>query len=170
MEKKFEDIAEFPEESPEDIYANLRPIERDFVDFYRGNATQALIDAGFPIKEGESEKEYRLRTRKSAYRLTMKSRVQAALATRPIRERTYQEDLDKIADRQDIEIFWTEVMESDENDLGSRIRCSENLAKAQGMFIERKIIEGGADPIRMQTVSKIELEDRIFSILGDEFK
>lgn len=156
-----------------DPYETMTEYQQRFVDLYAGNATQAIIDAGYRSDKELTEQEYRLRARKAAYRMLLQPKVRTALSIRGRRESKYRVDLGKIADRHDIEVFWTDMMENPELDWSNRRAASENLAKSQGMFIERKIIEGGDKPVVVSgnlKLDKLELETRVSLLMGEEFE
>jgi len=68
------------------------------------------------------------------------------ILTRPdvkqaIAERRTKEFNSKIASRQEIQEFWTETLRDKTKPLLDRCKCSELLAKSEGMFIERIQVE-----------------------------
>lgn len=81
-----------------------------------------------------------------------------------------QERLDrlgKIATREELQEYWTNLAYDTTEKIGDRLRASELLAKSQCMFSEKRIITGGDKAINVDhTVAKFELEDRILMIEG----
>ena len=107
----------------------LTPKQRSFVKAYRGqaagNATEAARLAGYksPMVEG--------------CRLLRNAKVAQAIGSTP-------QSNPRIASPERLQEFWSSVLEGVEEDarMTDRLKASELLAKAQGVFIERREITG----------------------------
>jgi phage terminase small subunit len=103
----------------------LKPKQKLFAEYYcgkyLGNAEKAAIAAGYSPKYA----------RGNAHKLVANSCIKAYI------EKLQKEQLPKelkIATIQEIQAFWSDVMNSDENDMKHRLRAAELLAKAKGAF------------------------------------
>lgn len=119
--------------------------QRRFIEAYNGNATEAAIKAGYSEKTAPFIGAENLK----------KPQIQEAIQSR---ESDRQNAL--IADRQELQEFWTRVMrgktnETDREDTFSieeRGRMSERLAKSMALFTDRQQIEASvtnAEPMRV---------------------
>lgn len=96
--------------------------QRAFVENYTGNATEAAIKAGYSPDTAGSIGAENLK----------KPEIQKA-----IQEREQKHLSPAIAKRGRLLEFWTQTMENPEVYIKERLRASELLGKAQGVFLER---------------------------------
>lgn len=104
--------------------SKLTPKQRRFVDLYDGNATEAARLAGY---KGSADVLNQV-----GYENLRKPEVLAAITER---ERMTQGP--RIAKREDLQGFWTQVLENENYELRDRLKASELLARSQAMFVER---------------------------------
>ena len=101
---------------------SLNERQRSFVTAYmgeaRGNATKAAEVAGYAPGSAHV----------TGARLLTNDKVRAAI------DRLHSED-PKVAETGAIRRFWTEVMRTEGEDVRVRLKASELLAKASGMFL-----------------------------------
>lgn len=90
-----------------------------------GNMKQAMIDAGYSETYADKNSRYLL----------------GIIGEQIISEQKAIKS-DKIKSVQQIQEWWSENMDDDTLDMKDRIRCSENLAKSQGAFIEKVEVSG----------------------------
>ena len=100
----------------------LTPKQRIFIEAYQGNGTQAALSAGYSSKTAYS----------IGHELLRKPEIQEA-----IQSRTGEKINSIIADREEIQSFWTEIMRDRESDPKDRLRASELLGKSEGDFLDR---------------------------------
>ena len=93
-----------------------------FVEAYNGNATQAMIDAGFSKKSAASNVD----------KILKNTEIQAA-----IQNREKERNSAAIATREERQTFWTSVLRDPETELRDRLRASELLGKSEGDFLEK---------------------------------
>jgi phage terminase small subunit len=96
--------------------------QRRFVEAYNGNATEAAIAAGYSAKTAYS----------IGQRLLKNVEIREA-----IRAREGKRMIGAIAEREELQAFWTTVMRDGETDIRDRTRASELLGKSVGAFLER---------------------------------
>lgn len=101
----------------------LNPRQKLFCEYYcgecLGNAEKAAIKAGYSVAYA----------RGNASKLVAKSGIQAY-----IRELSAQTESENIATITDVKAFWTNVMNDEDEIMKNRLKASELLAKAGGMF------------------------------------
>ena len=104
----------------------LNQRQKAFCDFYlqSGNATQSYLAAGYKVSPEVAAVK--------ASELVRIGKVQEYIA-----ERQKQVDKSRIADIEEVQQFWAEVMRDKEAGNLNRLKASELIAKAQGMFTER---------------------------------
>lgn len=94
-----------------------------FVEYYlgecAGNAEQAALKAGYSSKCA----------RQTGYKLLQNVQIQQYIA-----EKRDKISSDNIASIKEIQEFWTRIMRDEDEILKNRIRVSELLGKAKGMF------------------------------------
>lgn len=95
--------------------------QQRFVDYYEGNYTEAARKAGYSTPD------------RRGYELMQMPKVQKAIKQRETKERRPH-----IADRKRRQEFWTQVMEDENEDMKNRLKASENLAKSEADFVERR--------------------------------
>ena len=100
--------------------------QRAFIENYTGNATEAAIKAGYSKDTAYSIGQENLK----------KPEIQQA-----IRERESKRLSPAIAKRDRLLEFWTQTMEDTDIYIKERLRASELLGKAQGVFLERVEME-----------------------------
>ena len=93
-----------------------------FVQSYTGNATKAALSAGY------SERTAHV----IGHELLKKPEIKEAIQNR-MGERVNS----LIADREERQAFWTEIMRDRESDPKDRLRASELLGKSEGDFLDR---------------------------------
>ena len=93
-----------------------------FVEAYDGNATAAARLAGYSAHSAEV----------TGAKLLRNPKVAAA-----IRERQGRESQERIASRQQRQVFWTEVMTNAKGDMKDRLKASELLGKSEGDFLDK---------------------------------
>lgn len=96
--------------------------QRAFVDAFKGNATLAAIEAGYP----------RTSASKAGQRMLANPKVRHA-----IRIRDELSPPPAVADRKERQSFWTTVLRDEEKDMRDRLKASELLGKSSGDFLER---------------------------------
>ena len=96
--------------------------QRAFVEFYTGNATEAAIKAGYSKDTERSIGQENL----------TKPDIIAA-----IKERETKRLNRVIAGRERLLELWTQIMEDTDEITKDRLKASELLGKAQGVFLER---------------------------------
>lgn len=108
--------------------------QRRFADFYieTGNAAASYVQAGYEAEGNAVEV--------NASRLLRNAKVQEY-----IKERNAQLDVEFIADITETKRFWTEIMRDENADMKDRLRVSEFIAKTNGVFVEKKELQGGFD-------------------------
>lgn len=101
----------------------MNPRQKLFCEYYcgecLGNAEKAAIKAGYSVAYA----------RGNASKLVAKSGIQAY-----IRELNAKTESDNIATIKDIKRFWSDVMNDEDEIMKNRLRASELLAKAGGLF------------------------------------
>lgn len=101
----------------------MNPRLKLFAEYYcgehLGNAEQSAIAAGYSPKYA----------RGNANKLVAKSCVQAYIA-----ELNAKTEAKTVATITDIQTFWTNIMQDEDEPTKNRLRASELLAKAKGMF------------------------------------
>ena len=96
--------------------------QQKFVDAYAGDNRAAALAAGYsPI--GASQ---------AAIRLLKDPSVVAA-----IKARAEEEARKSIADRLELQRFWTKVLRNDNEDMEARLKATAMLARSHGMFLDR---------------------------------
>jgi phage terminase small subunit len=97
--------------------------ELKFCEYYlgecQGNAEQSAIKAGYSSKCA----------RQTGYKLLQRVHIQQY-----IKEKSSKIATENIANVQKIQEFWTEIMNDIDEPTKNRLRASELLAKAKGMF------------------------------------
>ncbi|MCA9401782.1 MAG: terminase small subunit [Candidatus Omnitrophica bacterium] len=96
--------------------------QKRFIDFYKGNATEAAIEAGYSVK--------------TAYSIGQENLKKPEII-KEIQNRNMRESMPKIANRQQRQEFWSSVMNDVEVDLSVRLRASELLGKSEADFTEK---------------------------------
>lgn len=106
-------------------YAQMR---RDVVLNYKangGNMKQAMLDAGYSESYANDHSDYL-----------------SEIIGEEIREAQKEIDSPKIKSIQEIQEWWSEIMENTEEDMKDRIKCSELLARSSGAFVEKVQLSG----------------------------
>lgn len=107
-----------------DIKPQYKMLAKFYVGAAAGNAEESARMAGY-------SKNY---ARSSAYKIIAREDVQEYIAY--LNETARQNSMDNIATIQDIQEFWTAVMNDSKHKTRDRLRASELLAKVQGAFKE----------------------------------
>ena len=90
-----------------------------------GNMKKAMIDAGYSETYADKNSKYLL-----------------GIIGEQIKEEQNAIKSKKIKSVEEIQEWWAEQMDDDSLEMKDRIRCSENLAKSQGAFIEKVEVKG----------------------------
>lgn len=93
-----------------------------------GNMKKAMIDAGYSETYADKNSRYLL-----------------GIIGQQIKDEQDAIKSKKIKSVEEIQEWWAEVMDNEEADLKNRIRCSENLAKSQGAFIDKVELNGNVN-------------------------
>lgn len=104
----------------------MTPKQRRFVELYNGNATEAAIAAGYSRKTARS----------IGQRILTNVDVAEAIKAREDKELRHF-----IANREERQRLWTEIMNDPEMKTSDRLRASELLGRSEGDFIERQAVE-----------------------------
>ena len=98
--------------------------QQRFVEAYSGNATQAMIAAGYSERSAASNVD----------KILKNTEIQAA-----IQNREKERNSAAIATREERQTFWTSVLRDPETELRDRLRASELLGKSEGDFLEKTL-------------------------------
>lgn len=90
-----------------------------------GNMKKAMIDAGYSETYADRNSQYLL-----------------GIIGEEIKTQQNEIKSEKIKSVTEIQEWWTKQMDNECNDMKDRIKCSENLAKSQGAFIEKVEVAG----------------------------
>lgn len=90
-----------------------------------GNMKRAMIDAGYSETYADRNSKYLL-----------------GIIGEQIKEEQKPIKSKKIKSVEKIQEWWSEQMDNEELEMRDRIKCSENLAKSQGAFIEKVDVTG----------------------------
>lgn len=93
-----------------------------------GNMKRAMIDAGYSETYADRNSQYLL-----------------GIIGEQIKEEQKNIKNKNIKSVEDIQEWWSTQMDDPTNDMKDRIRCSENLAKSQGGFIDKLQVETGGE-------------------------
>ena len=104
----------------------MTPKQRRFVELYNGNATEAAIAAGY--------------SRKTARAIGRQNLTKPYIAE-AVRNREDKKLRSFIANREERQRLWTEIMNDPEMKTSDRLRASELLGRSEGDFIERQAVE-----------------------------
>ena len=105
--------------------------QQRFVSAYNGNATEAMIAAGYSAKSAASNVD----------KILKNTEIQAA-----IQNREKARNSAAIATREERQSFWTAILRDPEAELRDRLRASELLGKSEGDFLDRMIDETPLPP------------------------
>ena len=104
----------------------MTPKQRRFVELYNGNATEAAIAAGYSRKTARS----------IGQRILTNVDIAEAIKAREDKELRHF-----IANREERQRLWTEIMNDPEMKTSDKLRASELLGRSEGDFIERREVE-----------------------------
>ena len=93
-----------------------------------GNMKKAMIDAGYSETYADKNSRYLL-----------------GIIGEQIKEEQNAIKSTKIKSVEEIQEWWAGVMDDENADMKDRIKCSENLAKSQGAFIEKVQLNGNVN-------------------------
>ena len=96
--------------------------QQRFIDYYNGNGTEAAIKAGY--------------SKKTARAIAQENLTKPYILD-AIKNRTQKQDNRVIAEREDLQEFWTKVYHNARASLSDRLRASELLGKSKAVFIEK---------------------------------
>jgi len=111
--------------------------QQRFIDSYNGNATEAAINANYSPKSADVQ----------GVRLLRNARIVEA-----IQSRVKKEYSSKIAEREELQEFWSEIMRGIKAHMEHRLKASEYLARSQAVFVENIKHSG-------EVVMKVEAQD-----------
>ena len=96
--------------------------QKRFIECFDGNATEAMIAAGYSAKSAASNVDKILKNTEiqAAIQNREKERNSAAIATREVRQR-----------------FWTSVLRDPEEPMRDRLKASELLGRSEADFVEK---------------------------------
>lgn len=147
--------------------------QRRFVACYKGNVIQAAIEAGYTEASARSQSATLLK-HPIIGKLIYARQAKLAEALAKKHEDALLAEIGAIhtfgADRASVMGFWAEVMNNLGEHTPTRLRASENIAKALGMVSEKRVIEGGDKPVEHthNGLVRVSLEDRIAAITEPE--
>lgn len=111
-----------------------------------GNMKRAMIDAGYSENYADRNSKYLM-----------------GIIGEQIKEDQKAIKSKQIKSVEEIQEWWTEQMDDVSLEMKDRIRCSENLAKSQGAFIEKVEVKGQVNnPFEGLTT------DELKKLVGDE--
>ena len=90
-----------------------------------GNMKKAMIDAGYSENYADRNSRYLM-----------------GIVGEQIKEDQQAIKSKKIKSVEEIQEWWAEQMDDDSLEMKDRIKCSENLARSQGAFIEKVEVKG----------------------------
>ena len=111
--------------------------QQRFVEAYSGNATQAMIAAGYSERSAASNVD----------KILKNTEIQAA-----IQNREKERNSAAIATREERQSFWTAILRDPEAELRDRLRASELLGKSEGDFLEKMLDVTPPEPPNIQVV------------------
>lgn len=101
--------------------------------------------------------------------------VQKLLSHRPV-QRMLNElgkqlgyDAGALATKDEVLGFWSQCLRDDHLDIGPRHKAAEALAKALGVFVEKRQVELKAEMDNRHTLDRGSLEDAIARLRGDRY-
>lgn len=106
--------------------------QKRFVDYYiqTGNATDSYKRAYNSTNDNTAGKE--------GHKLLNNPKI-----TQEIEKRNKQLESDRIADMEEVKLFWTSAMRDGELDFKHRLKASEYIAKTNAAFIDKQEIDLG---------------------------
>lgn len=90
-----------------------------------GNMKQAMIDAGYSETYADRNSQYLM-----------------GIIGEEIKAQQEEVKSAKIKTVKEIQEWWSDIMDSDKEERSHRIKCSELLAKSQGAFIDKVVLDG----------------------------
>lgn len=112
--------------------------QQKFVEFYKGNGTEAARLAGY---KGNDVTLGAVGT----------ENLKKPLVAEAIKKRNMKTDKSLIATREDRQKFWSEVMQSGDIKMAERLKASELLGKSEIDFTEKHQISGPNDePVQVK--------------------
>jgi len=124
--------------------------QREFIECYCGNATEAAVAAGYSQRTARSQGQ-RLLTNADILKV--------------VKEREKMNLADKIANRQERQKFWSSVMKDPQLSMRDRLKASELLGKSEADFKDRIELQGEVRPF----VKQIDLDERIRQLKESRF-
>ncbi len=129
---------------------SLTVMQARFVLAYTGNATQAAIKAGYKNPSVAGHRLVRLDKVKQAI-----SKPQPEIDTPTV----------KLYDREALIKYWSNIIDSTGYTNAEKIKASENLARAQAVFIDKQAIMGQFTHEHLDRLSDNELIDKVLKLL-----
>ena len=124
---------------------------RAFVEAYCGNATEAALKAGYSPRTAAFIGAENLK----------KPQIKEAIAER---EKISSES--RIADRQERQSFWTQVMRDPDEDMRNRLKAAELLGRSECDFVEKVELKGTLEAT-LGVVFDSEQRRRLLKSLND---
>lgn len=142
------------ESAPAEKIGELTGKQAKFVDVYDGNGTDAARLAGYSGNDDVLAV--------TAHRLLRNTKVRAAIEARL---ETSMGPL--IANREERQQLWTEIMSDPRFEARDRLKASELLGKSQADFTERHEHSGpGGAPIQVSSLTDAELDAKLLTLLA----
>ena len=129
----------------------LNEMRQAFVEAFCGNATEAALKAGYSPKTAYSQGQ----------RMLKNVEVKAAIAARQA-----PNSAARIADRQERQSFWTQVMRDPDEDMRNRLKAAELLGKSECDFVEKVELNGTLEAT-LGVVFDSEQRRRLLKSLND---
>ncbi len=107
--------------------------QQRFVDAFDGNATEAALAAGYSVKNHDS-------LRKQAHTL-----LHDPVISEAIKAREQVKMSATIANREERQKMWTDIMNDPKQSINARLKASELLGRSSGDFIERVALTTGKE-------------------------
>lgn len=143
--------------------------QRKFVEYYCGNAANAVISAGYNVKSRQNAAVI-------GNVLMKKPEIIEAIKERDLKQQmkmngtvkvpgTY-----KIATRADRQEWWTKIMYDEDVDMQYRIKASELLGKTEGDFLERVEHSGAVVTLEALVLAAVRKEPDVIEGHAEEAK
>ena len=129
----------------------LNAMRQAFVEAFCGNATEAALKAGYSPKTAYSQGQ----------RLLKNDEVKAAIAARQA-----PNSAARIADRQERQSFWTQIMRDPDEDMRNRLKAAELLGRSECDFVEKVELKGTLEAT-LGVVFDSEQRRRLLKSLND---
>lgn len=131
--------------------------QRKFVEHYCGNAANAVISAGYNVKNRQNAAVV-------GSALMKKPEIIEAIKERDLKQQMRSNGTvrvpgtGKIATRSDRQEWWTKIMYDEDVEMSYRIKASELLGKTEGDFVERVEHSGAVLTLEALVLSAVRKE------------